>query len=75
MDDTDRIAAAIFAAGMCQGKPLAPPDYFKAYDRCLEIFREREATAKARRARSGMNVTKAAVERARRPPSKEKPRR
>lgn len=44
MDDTDRIVAAIFAAGMCQGKSMA--DYFEMYDQCLANFHKRDEAAK-----------------------------
>jgi hypothetical protein len=46
MDDTERIVAAIFAAGMCQGKTTEAGDYFKSYDQCLAIFRARLETAR-----------------------------
>ena len=49
MDETDRIVAAIFTAGLCRKKSMEPADYFKVYDQCLGIIRERDAAAKASR--------------------------
>lgn len=46
MDDTDRIVAAIFTAGLCQGKADAA-EYFRLYDRCLEMINERKKAADA----------------------------
>jgi hypothetical protein len=43
MDDTDRIGAAILAAGICHRKPVE--EYFKVYDQCLDEFRARAAKA------------------------------
>lgn len=60
MNDTDRIVAAIFTTGLCQGKPMGPADYFRVYDECLKIVSEREAAAK--KARPGLKVSDKAME-------------
>ena len=67
MTDTDRIVAAIFSAGLCQGKATKAQDYFVAYDECLEILSRREVDAKKAKSMTISDATLAA--------SKKKPRR
>ncbi len=64
MKKTDRIVAAIFAAGMSQGQPMG--EYFDAYERCLEEIRKREKAPKG--ARRGPPISDAALAKAGRRP-------
>ncbi|HEY7302424.1 MAG TPA: hypothetical protein VH684_31395 [Xanthobacteraceae bacterium] len=63
MTDTDKIVAAIFAAGICNGKPdVDPKTYIQRYDEFIDLLDQREKDKK----KATSSMAKEAIRSARR---------
>lgn len=58
MTETEKLVAAIFAAGICVGKPVGPSEYLDMYDQFTHLLRKRaEKEAQDRRRQSNERMT------------------